>query len=215
MKKIVLSALFVALINFCFAFEGIVSMKYNYLNGSQIDLTINWYISGNQVKMGMLFNDGKNNFETFIVPNLSQANMLVYSTKPAENGQKYYTIVPVENISSNLKNTDCTIEDKGNAAVEGKDCAVYAAKFASVNTQFYLDRNIDINFGDFAQFFKSDYVMAAIAHGKLSGFPVKLNTLDINGNILDQAMLISIVEQKLDAKVFGVPVGYQNMAEVK
>jgi hypothetical protein len=69
-------------------------------------------------------------------------------------------------------------------------------------------KSIDIPYGSYASYFKTNAEIQGMALTGINGFPLESTTKSLAGNIIFQYMAQSVSEKSVDANQFNVPAGY-------
>jgi hypothetical protein len=124
------------------------------------------------------------------------------------DGKNFYYEVPVnkiENLSKTDYRTEKTIETKN---ILGYECTKYIVYAANSVTEMWVTSSIDMDYGSWATFFKTNAEMQGLHAAGLKGFPLESTTKSLAGNIIFQYVTSVVISKTLDDKEFSVPAGY-------
>ena len=194
-----------------FAFNGEIQLNYSNFNSGDFKVqSVNWLFKNDQAKMTltMLDDKGITNVSSFI-PNKSSQSLLIYNNMPSADGKNYYYQVPVNKIED-LKNTEYRVEKTTEQKlIAGYNCIKYMVYTATTITEMWVCTSIELNYGSWASFFKTNAEMQGLMKIGINGFPLESTTKSLAGNIIFQYTATSVnTDKTIEDKEFTVPSGY-------
>ncbi|MGB1248304.1 MAG: hypothetical protein ACPG4Z_05425 [Chitinophagales bacterium] len=198
MKKTIFTtivAICMAFFSFANDFEGIIVQSY-YDGASNQSIEMEWYISGNEIKLVM---NGGGEEITFLT---KDEQMIVLSERQVtEDGQSYFYRLAASEIKTTI-NTDI------NAIILDEEKLLNDVEIevgGSVNGTITYNTAIDISMDYFGSFFKSNYEFLILANLNIDQFPVSSQLKNSNGVLISYIETTSIVEEKLAEEEFAIP----------
>lgn len=196
-------------------FEGVINVKYNSYNGSDVMNDCHWYFKGDQCKFEVTVPVKDKSVNTCLIPRLSDKHLIVFSNSPAEDGKQYYSEVDLTSVKPDPAFVFSRVEiEKGTEAksLNGYDCTHYIVRTDRSITDMWI-APIEVSFVKFASFFPSNYELIGMSKKSISGFPMKSVTKDLAGNVIADFEVTSLVKKTFNAADFSIPAGYLNYSD--
>lgn len=187
-----------------FAFEGIVEQSV-YIESTGQTSNFTWFFKGSNVKMIMKSSTGEQ--LTLMVNSATNSLILFNEEIEDENGNKLYMELGPEDVKSTIgsistgKITTSMYNGEESKKVEVLSNGVkYVVEYVP---------GIDVDFAEFAAFFKESMEVQALAVLGEVGFPVTTTRKDSNGGDKNVVKTIAVKEQVLAESEFQMPAGYK------
>jgi hypothetical protein len=214
MKKTIVSL--AALISAFVAYAGngiVVTQKYNSGNSDKL-ITVTWYVTPTQCKLKMQYSDKDINTNTYFIP--SGAQLLTYNDGPVPSGAtKAYFAIPVGSVKAQPQGS-FTVERTGETQViAGVKCEKVIARSANTVTEMWVSQDFKGEAYRFAQYFKNNSELKALADAQIPGFPVASVTRDASGNVVSSYEALSATNTNIADSEFTIPTEYKNAADIK
>lgn len=181
------------------AFEGIVKMKQTDAAGTESFIT--WYIKDSKIAFDILVQ--KPNAEKMdlrFVPDLQRKVLVMTDAKTKSNFDIPLNMIQADpNIQAGIKVTEL---GRGNIEPSFKQNVDLEIKTANTTTLSEYTTDILIDWSLYADFFKQDYTIIALAQSKTKGFPYKSITKDAKGNVTNKLELLEVKKTSVPANVF-------------
>jgi hypothetical protein len=193
-----------------FAFDGEIKLSYTYFNGGDFKVEeVSWLFKKDQAKMTMNMRDANGKLlVTSFIPEKNSKALTIYSNTPSSDGKNQYFQVDISKIEDLKKaeyRTEKTTETK---TILGYACEKYMVYSQSTITEMWVAKSIDIPYGSYASYFKTNAEIQGMALTGINGFPLESTTKSLAGNIIFQYMAQSVSGKSVDANQFNVPAGY-------
>lgn len=192
------------------AFQGEIVLNYSNFNAGDMKVDkVTWTFKDNQSKMSMVMTDasGKVASSSFI-PQKSSESLLIYSNTSAADGKNYYYQVPLNKIEDTKKSDYRAEKTSESKVILGYTCTKYLVYSSSTITEMWVASSIDVNYGTWANFYKTNAEMQGLKLLGIVGFPLESTTKSLAGNIIFQYTTSSVLSKTLDDKEFQVPANY-------
>ena len=190
------------------SFEGtiktIVREPFNQPAESELML----FIKGNKFAMETNYGEQDDKIKLRFIPDLKNNEMLMLtsltSSKFYKRGKpdgrsalsdKYRDIVQVEHSGETM-------------LIMGFNCEKIIIKTGAITTSCWYTKELDINYGQYESFLQNDYNVIGLAHLGISGFPMKSETREPNGNIIQSYQVLEINPGIVADKEFAIPPGF-------
>ena len=174
------------------SFEGTVKMHQITANGIEYDVT--WYIKKDKIAVEVASESARGMQMRFIPLKGKKAMLMVTGDTKKE--------IPVSQITSdfsfdNLK----TKEDK--SQVSGfTNVTRYNISNAQINAEVQVTTDIDIQFSEYADFFKNDCGLYLLASSNKKGFPINSTVKDAKGNLIVKTTFKSMTRKSIEDSKF-------------
>lgn len=212
MKNIAI-ILFLALTFNASAFEGIIKVKYVSQETGDLPMSMNWFLDGDKVLLEIVTEVEGKEERLYLLPNTAENKLYLFNDNPAENGKLFYTEVGVEAIQGNEMNFSGRKTGR-QKEIDSRNCTEVTAEGDGVQLQMWVDPSIDIMLYRYADFFKTNYEIPALASIEMSGFPISSGVKDNYGENVALFEVESIEEVSIDDSKFSVPAGYVESSKV-
>lgn len=172
-------------------FEGVVEMHQVTTNGLEYDLK--WYIKGDKIAYELSTKSGKDAVQMRFVPLKSSNSMLMISGNTK-------TEIPTDQITApvGFSMKGAKLVDKGNSENDNfKSVKEWEITTDKMVAKVQVTTDIGINFGEYKQFFKSDYGLCALAESGKAGFPLNITIKDKTGNVLTKTTLKKVTRMSV------------------
>lgn len=181
------------------AFEGIVKMKQTDAAGTESFIT--WYIKDAKIAFDMLVQKpNTEKMELRFVPDLQRKVLVMTDAKTKSNFDIPLNMIQADpNIQAGIKVTEL---GRGNIEPSFKQNVDLEIKTTNTTTLSEYTTDILIDWSLYADFFKQDYTIAALAQSKTKGFPYKSITKDAKGNITNKLELLEVKKTTVPTNVF-------------
>lgn len=177
-------------------FEGIIEMHQVTTNGLEYDLK--WYIKGNKIAYELSTKSGTDVVQMRFVPLKSSNSILMISGNTK-------TEIPSDQITRpvGFSMEGAKVVEKGmNGNKDFKSIKEWQITTNKMTAKVEVTTDIDINFEEYKQFFKSDYGLCALAESGKSGFPLNITIQDKAGNILTKTTLKKVTRMSVSDSFF-------------
>ena len=193
-----------------FAFDGEIKLHYTNFNGGDFKVeNVEWYFKKDKAKMVISMKDPNGTVSnSSFIPVKSKESLIIYSNTPAADGKNLYFEVPINKIEEHNKTDYRTEKTTETKSILGYDCTKYLVYTANSITEMWVTTSIDMDYGSWASFFKTNAEMQGLHMANLIGFPLESTTKSLAGNIIFQYSTESVTAKTLDDKEFSVPAGY-------
>ena len=213
MKKIFSIAFSLFLYGSLFAGKGLViTQKYNDPATKGESITVTWYVTETQCKLKMSVADDKINTNTFFIPDVAGAKLMMYSdgTPPAGGKRTYYTM-PVQSIKSNIEVSRVSVNKTGSIkTIGGFVCEQLIIKTNRSTTEMWVTKDFRADLYKFYPFFQSSYELLGLNQESIQGVPLESVTKDNGGAIINSYELVSASNSELGNDAFVVPSEYNS-----
>jgi hypothetical protein len=189
------------------AFEGIIKVKYVSQETGDLPMSMNWFIGGDKVLLEIVTIVEGEEERLFLLPNPSENKLYLFNDNPAENGKLFYTEVGVEAIKGNELNFSGRKTGR-QKEIDSRNCTEVTAEGDGLQLEMWVDPSIDIQLYRFADFFKTNYEIPALASIEMTGFPILSRVKDNYGENVALFEVESIEEVSIDDSKFSLPAGY-------
>lgn len=167
-------------------FEGVVEVSQQTAEG--ITYQMKWYIKGDKISYEISSYGGESLSPLRFVPLPDHDKMLMIT------GTSRTEVASRDIAASGLNLDGVSIREEGNKIIVTTN---------TTSTEIEVNKTVDMAWGRYTKFFKSDYGIYALAKLDQRGFPVNSVTKDIKtGKILTQTTLKRIQPMKLDDSFF-------------
>ncbi|MCP4438990.1 MAG: DUF4412 domain-containing protein [Aureispira sp.] len=182
-------------------FEGIIEMTQETANGLKYDLK--WFIKKDQIA-----------YEISSTSARSAQTQLRFVPQPKKNTMLMITHSDQGDNKSEIATTDITAppgfnfddvtieEGEESSSDDFKKIQQLVVKNEKLSTEVDVTSDININFKEYAAYFKADYGIYALVKSGKKGFPLNSVTKDALGNILSKTTLKSVKRMKVSDKYF-------------
>lgn len=167
------------------SFEGTVEISQQTAEG--ITYQMKWYIKENKVAYEITSFGAESMVPMRFVPLPEHNKMLMIA------GGSRSEIAARDLTTPSFDPNKTSVKEEGGKIIITTDNTV---------TEVEVDKSVDIDFARYAQFFKADQSIYALAKMQLRGFPVRSTTRDQAGKILSQTTLKRIQSCKVDDSIF-------------
>ena len=197
-KLSLLLILFLSCSSFVFSqsFEGIIEMLQ--VTNSGIEYNMKWYIKKGKLSYELSYQSAKGQVEIRFVPQKSSNSFLMITGDDK-----------IEIPSSEISTPDgFTMEGAkllNNGKVNNTDFKkVYNWEISTKDIVSNIDvtLDVDINFSEYKEFFKSDYGICALVESGKHGFPLNSTTIDKDGNLLTRTTLKKVTRKEISDSYF-------------
>ena len=179
------------------SFEGIIESVLQNTTG--IEYQIKWYIKEGKIAYELSFETpDRGKFNMRLVPQIEKKTILMVTGDTKIE-------VPSSEISnaqsfdlSDLKLEKIAIE-KTDEFKQVKSWKVSTDKLTSVMS---VTTDVDINFADYKEFFKSDLGICALAESGQKGFPLNIETHDKDGNLIEKTTFKKVTRMEVEDTFF-------------
>lgn len=181
---------------FAQSFEGIIEMHQVTSNGLEYDLK--WYIKEGKIAYELSSESGRGQVQMRFVPQKASNSMLMVTgdTKKVIPASEF---TPPEGFSME----GAKLQNKGNASSRNfKKVETWEISTAEVVAEVEITKDVNVKFADYAQFFKADYGLCALAKSGEVGFPLNSVTKDKNGNVLTKTTLKKVTRTTVAESYF-------------
>ena len=168
---------------FAQSFEGIIEMHQVTTNGLEYDLT--WYIKEGKIAYELSSESGRGQVQMRLVPQKSTNSMLMVTGDTKQE-------IPTSEITApdNFSMKGAKLEDKGTGSNKDfKEVKNWEISTSEIISNVEVTTDVNIKFSEYAEFFKNDYGLCALAESGKAGFPLSSITKDKNGNVLTKTTL--------------------------
>lgn len=182
-------------------FEGIIEMTQETANGLKYDLK--WFIKKDQIAYEISSQSARSaQTQLRFVPQPKKNRMLMIAH--SEQGDNKQEIAATDISAPPGFNFDnVTIEEGAETSSDDfKNILHLVVKNEKLSTEVEVTADVDINFKEYAAYFKADYGIYALVKSGKKGFPLNSVTKDAEGNILSKTTLKSVKRMKVSDKYF-------------
>lgn len=182
-------------------FEGVIEMTQETANGLKYDLK--WFIKKDQIAYEISSQSARSaQTQLRFVPQPKKNRMLMIAH--SDQGDNKSEIAATD-ISAppgfNFENV--TIEEGAETSSDDfKKIQHLVVKNEKLSTTVEVTPDININFKEYAAYFKADYGIYALVKSGKKGFPLNSVTKDATGNIISKTTLKSVKKIKVSDKYF-------------
>ena len=181
---------------FAQSFEGIIEMHQVTSNGLEYDLK--WYIKGDKIAYELSSESSRSEDQMRFVPQTSTNSMLMITGDTKKE-------IPATDITTpeGFSMKGAKIEDKGLVTNSNfKTVNKIEIATSEITSQVEITSDVKVNFADYAQFFKADYGLCALAESGKVGFPISSITKDKNGKVLTRTTLKKVTRTTITDAYF-------------
>ncbi|MCH2022585.1 MAG: DUF4412 domain-containing protein [Saprospiraceae bacterium] len=178
------------------SFEGTIEMLQ--VTPSGIEYNMKWYIKKGKLSYELSFESARGHVEMRFVPQKSSNSILMITGDSK-----------IEIPSSEISTPDgFSMEGAkllNNGKVKNSDFKkVYNWQISTEDIVSNIDvtHDVDINFSEYKEFFKSDYGICALVESGEHGFPLNSTTLDKDGNLLTKTTLKKVTRKEISDSYF-------------
>lgn len=193
-----------------FAFTGEIVLNYSNFNAGDFKVdNVTWKFKNDRAKMTLSMADakGKISLNSFI-PVKATESLIIYSDNKSEDGKNFYYDVSLNKIEDHSKTDYRAEKTTETKKILGYDCTKYLVYSSSTVCEMWVAASLDINYGSWAAFYKTNAEMQGLYRLGITGFPLESSTKSLAGNIIFQYTTQSVSAKSLDDKEFAVPAGY-------
>lgn len=188
--------LFSAMASWAQSFEGIIEMHQVTSNGLEYDLK--WYIKGNKIAYELSSESSRGEVQMRFVPLKKTNSMLMVSGNNKVE-------IPASDITAPIgfSMEGARLEDKGSIENKSfKSVKKWQISTSEIQAIVEITTDININFSEYKEFFKSDYGLCALAESGKEGFPLSSVTKDKSGMILTKTTLKRVTRTTVSDSFF-------------
>ena len=179
------------------SFEGIIESVLQNTTG--IEYQIKWYIKEGKIAYELSFETpDRGKFNMRLVPQIEKKTILMVTGDTKIE-------VPSSEISnaqsfdlSDLKLEKIAIEKTD----EFKQVKSWKVSTDNLTSVMSVTTDVDINFADYKEFFKSDLGICALAESGQKGFPLNIETHDKDGNLIEKTTFKKVTRMEVEDTFF-------------
>lgn len=179
------------------SFEGIIESVLQNTTG--IEYQIKWYIKEGKIAYELSFETpDRGKFNMRLVPQIEKKTILMVTGDTKIE-------VPSSEISnaqsfdlSDLKLEKIAIEKTD----EFKQVKSWKVSTDNLTSVMSVTTDVDINFADYKEFFKSDLGICALAESGQKGFPLNIETHDKEGNLIEKTTFKKVTRMEVEDTFF-------------
>ena len=187
-----------------FAFEGVIEQEL-YVQSTGQTSNIIWSFKGDKVKMIMRANSGEQ--VTLMVDKSANSLVIFNEDVEDEEGNKLYMELGSEDVKSTIGSISTGVV--GKSEYNGKPSKTVEVMSNGVKYVVEYLPSVDVDFAEFAAFFKESMEVQALAVLGEVGFPVSTTQSGKDGNRKTILKTTSVKEQVVAESEFQVPAGYK------
>lgn len=187
-----------------FAFEGVIEQQL-YVQSTGQTSTVTWHFKGDKVKMEMKAASGEQ--LTLMVNSTTNSVILFNEAIEDEDGNKLYMEIGSKDIRSTIG--AISTGKVANSTYNGKDSKTVEVMCDGVKYLVEYLPSINVDFADFAVYFKESMEVQALAVLGEVGFPVLTTQSDKEGNTKTVLKTTSMKAQVVAESEFQIPAGYK------
>lgn len=175
-------------------FEGIIQMHQETANGIHYDVT--WYIKQDKIAFEISSPSARGNNSIRFVPQIKSSSILMITGDTKKE-------IPLKDITSeySFDNIQTKLVE-GKTHTDFKQSKHYEISTNDVVAEVEISEDIDINFAQYAAFFKNDCGLYVLANSKKVGFPINSTAKDKSGKLISKTTFKSMQRTKVDDAVF-------------
>lgn len=171
-------------------FEGIVELKQETAEGLSFDMT--WYIKADKIAYEISGSSEQGEMKIRFVPQPNTGTMVMDAQTSQGNTRQVLDVKDL-GVPADFDMENIMYSQKGN---------VFEVSTSKTLTEITIDPAIDIHFAKYAEFFKADYGIHALAQSGKKGFPVETVTKDKSGSMISKITLKNISRTKVADRYF-------------
>lgn len=178
-------------------FEGTVQMQQETANGIIYDVT--WYIKKDKIAFEISSASARGTSVIRFVPQKKSASILMITGDTKKE-------IALSEISTDYNFGNIQTQE---VAGEKNDYTLYSNKnthykisTTDVIAQMEVSSEIDVDFSEYAAFFKNDCGMYILANSQKKGFPINSIATDKEGNLISKTTFRSMQKMTIDDSKF-------------
>ncbi len=218
MKNMILLCFILASVfSYSLAFEGEIKIKYNQFNGPLKIDNASWFFKSDLSMFQLnMKNDNGELVKSSFIPDKKLNSLIIFGDLKAEDGKNYFYNIPVKSISkeSYLSAEKVFVETTDEIKIINTyKCRKVVVKTEQNTTEMWVAQALEVSFASLSSFFPANIEMLGMQKSKISGFPLKSVTKDLNGTVLFDFEVVSLSPSVLSVSDFLTPVGYIDSAK--
>lgn len=179
------------------SFEGIIESVLQNTTG--IEYQIKWYIKEGKIAYELSFETpDRGKFNMRLVPQIEKKTILMVTGDTKIE-------VPSSEISNaqSFDLSDLKLEKISNEKTDHfKQVKSWKVSTDNLTSVMSVTTDVDINFADYKEFFKSDLGICALAESGQRGFPLNIETHDKDGNLIEKTTFKKVTRMEVEDTFF-------------
>ena len=186
-----------------YAFEGTVKQVYKNYNGTGADVTMTWYIKGNNCRIDMTTSAKEAKGTTVLLIDATSQKLKMYNDDASAPTRVYYDVSLADIASSSADVSIAKTTDT--KTIQGYKCEKYQATNAHGAYDIWFTKDIAVDWSAIKDFFKESTEIQTLAKEGIKGFPLLTEAKDKGATMSVSAITV----QALSSTTFTVPADYK------